>query len=283
MAFDDFLRRRPLQLSARLFAAILSFFKPYPRKERGGGGLKSPFRFLGEIKFNLMAIARATARDTRRFVPRSRWDWCLWLSNDMCLLFIFCRHFFKQNYEELKKLNPDFSILMRTTENAMPAVTTEIDFTEGDVIKYMLQTGKFKNTDGTLSQERIQAAKDYLKTDWTAMENARWNVPGFDPERPFLGTEWRDDPSKKQALSDFIKLKDEASTLFEIVQSGPNQEYKRAYNSLLMHQRVDLWCAGPKEVEAAVRHLVMLGQRFNKREPDYPEFITEFYPGVEDL
>jgi hypothetical protein len=29
--------------------------------------------------------------------------------------------------------------------------------------------------------------------------------------------------------------------------------------------------------------LVMLGQRFNKREPDYPEFITEFYPGVEDL
>lgn len=200
----------------------------------------------------------------------------------ICLLFI-CRHFFKQNYEELKKLNPDFSILMRTTENAMPAVTTEIDFTEGDVIKYMLQTGKFQNTDGTLSQERIQAAKDYLKTDWTAMENARWNVPGFDPERPFLGTEWRDDPSKKQALSDFIKLKDEASTLFEIVQSGPNQEYKRAYNSLLMHQRVDLWCAGPKEVEAAVRHLVMLGQRFNKREPDYPEFITEFYPGVEDL
>jgi hypothetical protein len=50
-----------------------------------------------------------------------------------------------------------------------------------------------------------------------------------------------------------------------------------------MMQRVDLWCAGPKEVEAAVQHLVKLGQLFNNREPDYPEFITEFYPGAEDL
>lgn len=180
-------------------------------------------------------------------------------------------------------LNPDFSILMRTTENAMPAITTEIDFTEADVLKYMLQTGKFKNPDGTLSQERIQAAKDYLNTDWTAMEEARWNVPGFDPERPFLGEDWMTDASKKEALSEYLKLKDQAANLFDIVKSGPDKEYKHAYNSLLMMQRVDLWCAGPKEVEAAVQHLVKLGQRFNNREPDYPEFITEFYPGVEDL
>lgn len=166
----------------------------------------------------------------------------------------------------------------------MPAITTEIDFTEADVLKFMLQTGKFRNADGTLSQERIQAAKDYLQTDWTAMENARWNVPGFDPERPFLGTDWiADEPEKAAALSDYLKMKSEASTLFDVVQSGPNKEYKRAYNSLLMMQRVDLWCAGPKEVEAAVQHLVKLGQLFNNREPDYPEFITEFYPGAEDL
>ena len=194
-----------------------------------------------------------------------------------------CRQFFKQNYEELKMLNPDFPILMRTTENAMPAITTEIDFTEGDVLQYMLQTGKFRNPDGTLSQERIQAAKDYMATDWDAMEAARWNSPGFDPERPFLGNEWRDDPQKKQELSEYIKLKDKADALFSIVTSGPEKEYKRAYNSLLMMQRVDLWCAGPKEVEAAVQHLLKLGQRFNKLEPDYPEFITEFYPGVEDM
>jgi len=180
-------------------------------------------------------------------------------------------------------LNPDFPMLMRTTANAMPAITTEIDFTERDVLQYMLQTGKFRNADGTLSQERVQAAKDYMQTDWNAMEHARWNVPGFDPERPFLGEEWKEDPEKKQALAEYIKLKDEASTLFGIVSSGPDKEYKRAYNSLLMLQRVDLWCAGPKEVEAAVQHLLKLGQRFNKREPDYPEFITEFYPGVEDL
>jgi hypothetical protein len=48
MALDAFHRRTAIADFCETFAAILSFFKPYPRKEKGGG-LKSPFSFLGEI------------------------------------------------------------------------------------------------------------------------------------------------------------------------------------------------------------------------------------------
>lgn len=193
------------------------------------------------------------------------------------------RQFYKQNYEELKLLNPNFQLLMRTSENAMPAVASEIDFTEGDVLKFMLQTGKFRNPDGSPAEDRIQAARDYLQTDWELLDRCRWNSPGFDPMRPYLGDEWRNDPKIANDLKEYIVLKDRMDEQLKTIMSGPDKEYQRAYNSLLMMQRVDLWCAGPKEVEAAVRHLYMLGQRFNNREPDYPEFITEFYPGVADL
>lgn len=165
----------------------------------------------------------------------------------------------------------------------MPAVATEIDFTEGDVLKFMLQTGKFRNSDGTQAQDRIQAARDYLATDWEYLDYCRWKSPGFDPQRPFLGDEWKSDAKISSDLKEYIPLKEKIDQQLKTIQSGPDKEYKRAYNSLLMMQRVDLWAAGPKEVEAAVRHLLKLGQRFNHREPDYPEFITEFYPGVEDF
>jgi hypothetical protein len=165
----------------------------------------------------------------------------------------------------------------------MPAVATEIDFTEGDVLKFMLQTGKFRNPDKTLAQDRIQAARDYLATDWEYLDYCRWKSPGFDPQRPFIGDEWKTDPTIGSDLKEYIALKEKIDQQLATIQSGPDKEYKRAYNSLLMMQRVDLWGAGAKEVEAAVQHLLKLGQRFNHREPDYPEFITEFYPGVEDF
>lgn len=50
-----------------------------------------------------------------------------------------------------------------------------------------------------------------------------------------------------------------------------------------MAQRVDLWCSGEKEVDLAVQHLYKLGKLLNEREPVFPKFVKEFYPGVEDI
>ena len=69
----------------------------------------------------------------------------------------------------------------------------------------------------------------------------------------------------------------------KVIQSGPNKEYTRATNALLMCQRVDLWCSGEKEVELAVQHLYKLGRLLNERETYFPKYIQEFYPGCDDI
>jgi len=196
------------------------------------------------------------------------------------------RSWYKTNYEELKLLNPTMPLLLRTTENAMPAVTTELDFTTDDLLRFIIQTKKFKDENGTVSEARVEAAEAYLKTDWATLRRERWSSPGFDPEEPFLdekNPDWRSDPKIASDLSLYLKLKEEVDEKVATFKSGPNEEYTRAENALLMCQRVDLWGAGEREVQAAVQHLYMLGRRFNDLEPDNPDFITEFYPGASDL
>lgn len=168
----------------------------------------------------------------------------------------------------------------------MPAITTELDFTTDDLIKYMLQTNKFQNSDGSTAQDRVEAAQAYLKTDWVALRRERWASPGFDPEHPMIDEvdpDWRMDEKKAKDLSLYIQLKDQVEEQLSVIKSGPKEEYTRAENSLLMCQRVDLWCAGEQEVEAAVKHLYMLGKRFNCVEKDERQFVTEFYPGASDF
>jgi len=191
------------------------------------------------------------------------------------------REFYERNYTELKALNPVMPILLRSGDNCMPAVTTELDFKTEDVVKYMLQKGLFNG-----DKARIEAAKAYLKTDWKTIRYERWACPGFDPEKPYLeedNPEWKTDKSITSKLGKYIDLKSAAEEQLETLKSGPNQEFERAKNSLIMCQRIDLWCAGPKEVEAAVRHLGELGRRVNNFVPDTPEYITEWYPGNEDF
>ena len=193
---------------------------------------------------------------------------------------------YENSYNELKMLNPTLPLLFRSSFNCMPAVTTELDFTTEDVLKFMIQTGRFRDTNGAVSEARAEAAKAYLRTDWEALRYERWACPGFDPEKPFLDETnpgWRTDPEIASKLGKYLELKNALDEQVAAFKSGPNSEYQRAENALLMCQRVDLWCAGPKEVEAAVRHLGNLGKRFNDYEPDYPEFISEFYPGAVDL
>ena len=183
-------------------------------------------------------------------------------------------------------LNPTLPLLFRSSYNCMPAVTTELDFTTEDVLKYMIQSGRFRDANGTKSEAREEAAKAYLRTDWATLRYERWACPGFDPEKPFLSETnpgWKSDPNISSKLGKYLELKTALDEQVKTFKSGPNNEYLRAENALLMCQRVDLWCAGPKEVEAAVRHLGNLGKRFNDYEPDYPEFIAEFYPGTADL
>lgn len=194
--------------------------------------------------------------------------------------------FYNENYDELTLLNPNMPLLLRTCDNAMPAITTELSFSENDLLRYMIQENKFVDESGTVSEARVEAAKAYLKTDWPSIQRERWSSPGFDPERPSLEEDnpnWRDDPKITKDLELYLQLKGAADEQMEVIKSGPDDEYFRAKNSLLMCQRVDLYCAGKSEVEAAVKHLLHLGQRFNDLEPDFPEFITEFYPGVGDL
>jgi len=184
-------------------------------------------------------------------------------------------------------MNPKLPMLLRTAENAMPAVTTELDFTMDDLLKYMLQTNKFQNEDGSTALDRVEAAKAYLETDWVALRRERWAHAGFDPEHPLIGEEdpdWKFDPKKNQDLATYIELKESMDEQLSILKGGQENEFTRAENSLLMCQRVDLWCAGEKEVEQAVKHLNMLGKRFNQVERQSPrEYIEDFYPGASDF
>lgn len=196
-----------------------------------------------------------------------------------------CSQFYARNYDELKLLNPHFPLMMRTTENAMPAVTTELEWTVQHVLRFMVQSGRFRNSD-SIAEDRVEAAKAYLATDWDKMALLRWSMPGFDPERPGLDEDrpdWREDPEVQDKLGPYLAMKDALKEQEATFKSGPNDEYTRGENALLMCQRVDLWCAGPLEVERAVQHLYKLGRACNEREVEYPSFITEFVPGAHDM
>jgi len=193
---------------------------------------------------------------------------------------------YTENYGELTQLNPTMPLLLRTTPNAMPAITTEISFTVNDLLRYMIETGKFCDANGTISEARVEAAQAYLQTDWETLAKERWSSPGFDPARPDLDKikpRWREDPAIARNLEIYLSLKDAADEQMEVIKSGPDDEYLKAQNALLMCQRVDLFCAGPSEVEEAVKHLLNLGKQFNTMKPDMPDYITEFYPGAADL
>lgn len=191
------------------------------------------------------------------------------------------------NYEEMRLLNPDFQFLIRTVDNAMPAVTTELEWSMDDLLRFMIQHGKFRNLDNSVNEDRVNAAKEYLKFDWDEYTKQRFALKGFDPESPFLvetkGPQWKDDPTISSSLSNYFDMKNFLSDQLSIIKSGPNDEFKRSENALLMCQRVDLWCAGPKEVERAVIHLYKLGKKLNHREVDMPLFIHDYYPGADDI
>lgn len=185
-----------------------------------------------------------------------------------------------KNYQELQLLNPNFPLLIRTVDNAMPAVTTELDFTKQDLLKFMIQTGRFRDANGTIAENRVEAAKDYLKFDFNQMQKERWAVAGVDPEQP---GKWTDAPLPA-GLESYQTMKDHLKKLESVIQSGPNDEYTRAENALLMCQRVDLWCAGEDEVERAVVHLSKLGQALNQdRQVDFPAFLAEYKPGSHEI
>lgn len=192
---------------------------------------------------------------------------------------------YSKNYEELKILNPTMPLMLRCADNAMPAITTELSFTTSHLLQYMLQNDRFK------SQERADAAKKYLgylkdPTLKKEYETERWNSPGFDPWRPFLEDthpDWKTDPKISKDLARYIEIHEELEETMELIKSGPDDEFERGENALLMCQRVDLWCAGESEVEAGVKHLLNLGRECNDLVQDRPEYITEFYPGADDL
>jgi len=192
------------------------------------------------------------------------------------------RKWFNNNYSTLKAMNNSMSILLRCHDNAIPAVATELTFTQHDVFQYMLDKKLFRNEDGSISIEREEAAKQWLKTDFKAIRYERWACKGFDPMHPLIDDKdpnWRLDPVKAEPLAKFIELHDGATKAMEMAKSGPYEEYEKAQNSLLCWQRVDLWCAGEAEVDRAVQHLAALGRKCNNYEADHHEFITEFYPG----
>mmetsp|Transcript_32740 Transcript_32740/g.79572 ORF Transcript_32740/g.79572 Transcript_32740/m.79572 type:complete len:225 (-) Transcript_32740:412-1086(-) len=196
------------------------------------------------------------------------------------------RNWYLKNYDELKHLNPNFPLLMRTAENCMPAVTTELEWTTDHLLRFMIQTGKFRNPNGTIAEDRVEAAKAYLATDWDKFYQSRLKHPGFDPEQPSLvktNPDWKDDFSIRGDMEEYLLMKEAMDEQMSVVQGGPDKEFTRAQNALLMAQRVDLWCAGEKEVELAVQHLYKLGRLLNDRETFFPKFITEFYPGAPDL
>jgi len=168
----------------------------------------------------------------------------------------------------------------------MPAVTTELEWTVQDLLRFMIQTGRFRDVDGTISQARVEAAQAYLATDWDKLTAERFKSPGFDPERPYLDKDepgWKDDPQLGKDLATYMAMKRDMKEQMDTFKGGPNDEWTRAENALLMCQRVDLWCAGPREVERAVQHLYKLGRKLNEREVDFPAFIAEFIPGCDDM
>mmetsp|Transcript_14399 Transcript_14399/g.40935 ORF Transcript_14399/g.40935 Transcript_14399/m.40935 type:complete len:225 (+) Transcript_14399:73-747(+) len=196
------------------------------------------------------------------------------------------RSWYANHYNELKHLNPNFPLMLRTGDNCMPAVTTELEWTMEHLLKFMIQTGRFRNANGTIAQDRVEAAQAYLKIDWDAYHSERLSVPGFDPERPGveqLSPGWEDDSEKTSKLATYLEMRDAKNEQMKVFQGGPDKEYTRGVNALLMAQRVDLWCAGEKEVEMAVQHLAKLGQALNERETFFPKFIKDFRPGVEDI
>ena len=133
--------------------------------------------------------------------------------------------------------------MMRTGENSFPAVTTEIDFETDDLLRYMLQTNRFRNTNGAITSDRVEAAEAYLNTDRSTIRRERWSSPGFDPLMPLVDEEhpdWREDSRIKSDLALFLELKDASDEQKKIIQSGPEKEYERAENVLIMCQRVDL-------------------------------------------
>jgi hypothetical protein len=191
-----------------------------------------------------------------------------------------------KNYDELKHLNPNFPLLMRTAENCMPAVTTELEWTTNHLLQFMIQTGRFRNPNGTIAEDRVEAAKAYLTIDWDKFYASRLKHPGFDPERPnadLVYPNWKENPSIRSDMEEYLSMKENMDEQMKVIQSGPDKEYTRGVNALLMAQRVDLWCAGEKEVELAVQHLYKLGRLLNERETFFPKYIKEFYPGVEDI
>jgi hypothetical protein len=168
----------------------------------------------------------------------------------------------------------------------MPAVTTELEWTVPHLLRYMIQHGKFRNPDGTIASSRVEAAQVYLNHDWDRMALERWKSPGFDPERPGLDEEmpeWKDDPKLQSDLATYFDMKKTIKDAEAEFMSGPNDEYDRSVNALIMAQRVDLWCAGEKEVEAAVIHLYKLARALNDREFEVPDFIVPFIPGANDM
>lgn len=165
----------------------------------------------------------------------------------------------------------------------MPAVTTELEWTIEHVLKFMIQTGRFRNPNGTIADDRVEAAQAYLQTDWNDFMSARLAIPNFDPERPNIDPAWKQDTKLTTGLAKYMQMKDSKEDQMSTFMGGPNKEYTRAVNALLMAQRVDLWCAGEKEVELAVQHLYKLGRLLNERETEFPTFIKEFYPGAEDI
>jgi hypothetical protein len=168
----------------------------------------------------------------------------------------------------------------------MPAVTTELEWTTDHLLQFMIQTGRFRNPNGTIAEDRVEAAKAYLATDWEKFHASRLKHPGFDPERPnaeLVYPKWKEDHVIRSDMQDYLAMKENMDEQMKVIQSGSDKEYTRGVNALLMAQRVDLWCAGEKEVELAVQHLYKLGRLLNERENFFPKYIKEFYPGVEDI
>mmetsp|Transcript_22424 Transcript_22424/g.62563 ORF Transcript_22424/g.62563 Transcript_22424/m.62563 type:complete len:225 (-) Transcript_22424:33-707(-) len=196
------------------------------------------------------------------------------------------RSWYCKNYDELKHLNPNFPLLLRTEDNCMPAVTTELEWTMDHLLRFMIQTGRFRDSSGVIAQDRVEAAKAYLTTDWDKYHSARLAVPGFDPERPnmdVIAPGWEDDKELSSQLATYLEMRNAKDKQMEAFKGGPDKEYTRGVNALLMAQRVDLWCAGEKEVEMAVQHLAKLGRALNERETFFPAFIKEFHPGQADI
>jgi hypothetical protein len=203
----------------------------------------------------------------------------------LALFFLF-RSWYMNNYDELKHLNPNFPLLLRTADNCMPAVTTELEWTMDHLLRFMIQTGRFRTADGSIADDRVEAARAYLATNRESYHIARMACPGFDPERPNIDKiqpGWQEDVEITSKLSTYVQMKKEKEEQMSVFKSGPDKEYTRGVNALLMAQRVDLWCAGEKEVALAVQHLVKLGKSMNERETFYPDYIKEFYPGAEDI